>query len=184
MKISELIHNSKEPCFVSQIELKRKLSKTEINAWYTKKPHYIQGKLKLHTSLKESPGFEQYLNLRNPKLWQTINKIRVSAHKFPIETGQCENKNSAERFCPLCCENIGDECLSLITCKSKEIFSVINKIITPFFHNWKGTNKISNEEFCRAILSCQNDDIASHVGLLCLKIQEVFKEQALQNHHY
>ena len=57
--------------------------------------------------------------------------------------------------------------------------NVRNKFITPFFYNWKGINKISTEEFCRAILSCQNDDTTPQAGLLCLKIQEAFEEQAI-----
>ena len=111
-------------------------------------------------------------------------KVRISAHKFHIETGPYENKNLTERLCPLHCEDIADECHYLIPCKSKEISSLRSKFITPFFQNWKGTNKIFNEDFCRAILSCQNDDITPQVGLLCLKIQEGFEQQALRHHHY
>ena len=131
------------------------------------------------TTFKERPGFEQYLNLSNPKLQQAITKIKISAYKFPIETGRNENKNPTEKLCPLCCEVIGDECHYLIACKSKEMSSLRNKFITPFFYNWKVINKISTEEFCRAILSCQNDETKLQVGLLCLKIQEAFEEQAL-----
>ena len=60
--------NSKEPCFDSIIELKTKLSKIVIDAWFTKGNYYSQAKLKLYASRKERPGFEQYLNLSNPKL--------------------------------------------------------------------------------------------------------------------
>ena len=104
-----------------------------INTWYTKRNLNSQGKLKLYTSLKEQPSFEQYLNLSNPKLRQVITKIRISAHKFPTETERYENKNPTERLCLLCCEDSGYGCYYLITCKSKEISSVRNKFITPFF---------------------------------------------------
>ena len=59
----------------------------------------------------------------------------------------------------MCCEDIGNECHYLITCKSKEISCLKNKFIAPLFYNWKGTNKISNKKICRTILSYQNDDI-------------------------
>ena len=68
--------------------------------WYSKKEKYSQGKLKLYTSLKERPGFENYLNESNPKLRQAITKSRISAHKFPIKTGRFENKNQTDRICP------------------------------------------------------------------------------------
>ena len=130
-----------------------------------KKKPYSQSKL------KRTPAFVQYLNFRNPKLRQVIIKINISAHKFPIDPTQ--------RPCPLCCDDICDECHYLITCKSKEISTVRNKLITPFFDNWRGTNKISSKEFCRAVLSCENNDITPQVGLPFLKIQEGFEEQAL-----
>ena len=121
----------------------------------------------------------QYLNLSNPKLQQAVTKIRISAHKFPRKTGWYENKNVTQKWTtePLCCEDIGDECHYLITIKGKEIYSVRNKFITPFFHNWKGTNKFHNEQFCRATLSYQNGNITPQTGLLCLKLRKCFKSK-------
>ena len=43
----------------------------------------------------------------------------------------------------------------------------------------KGLEKLSTENFCRAILSGQNDDMLYDVGLLCLRIQEIFELEAL-----
>ena len=51
VKISELIHNSKEPCFYSKIEIKRRLRKIVINTWYTKRNLYSQVKLELYSTL-------------------------------------------------------------------------------------------------------------------------------------
>ena len=42
--------------------------------------------LKLHTTLKKRPGFESYINTDSFKLPQAIIKLRISTHKFPIET--------------------------------------------------------------------------------------------------
>ena len=64
--------------------------------WYNNKENYSQGKLKLYTSFKERPGFENYLN--ESKLRQAITKIRISAHKFPIQSGRFENKNQTDRI--------------------------------------------------------------------------------------
>ena len=49
----------------------------------------------------------------------------------------------------------------------------------PFYQNWKRIEKLSNEELCRAILSCQNDDLLVETGILCFKIQETFEAVAL-----
>ena len=37
--------------------------------------------------------------------------------------------------------------------------------------------KLSQEEFCKAILACQNDDMITETGVLCLKIQETYQTQ-------
>ena len=46
--------------------------------------------------------------------------------------------------------------------------------------NWKGIEKVSNEELWRAILSCQNENLLVEIGVLCLKIQETFVAVALK----
>ena len=38
----------------------------------------------------------------------------------------------------------------------------------------------STENFCRAILSGQNDDLLYEIGLLCLRIQETFELESLR----
>ena len=49
----------------------------------------------------------------------------------------------------------------------------------PSYQNWKGVEKLSNKELCRAILSCQNEDLLVEIGRLCLKIQETYEAIAL-----
>ena len=71
--------------------------------------------------LKECPGFENYLNLPNKKLRQAITKLRISAHKFPIETGRFDYRMRTERICPLCCDGIGDEMHYLKQCQNSTI---------------------------------------------------------------
>ena len=116
--------------------------------WYSKRNEYRQGKLRLYTHLTVRPGFQQYLNLSNPKLRQSILKLRISAHKFSIETGYFENKAPAERISPLCCEGIGigDVCHYLTQCNNEEIKKVRHELMMPFYQNWKGIEKLSNEE--------------------------------------
>ena len=154
---------------------KKQLEKT----WYIDKEKYSQGKLKLYTSFKELPGFENYLNESNPKLHHAITKIKISAHKFPIETGRFENKNQTDRICPFCREGIRNELHYLIECKNKAITKTRSKFLKPFYNRWKGIQKLSPEEFCKAILACQNDDMITETGILCLKIQETYQNEAL-----
>ena len=98
--------------------LNKRLNESIEQSWHFKKTLYKQGKLQLYTSLKERPGFENYLNLPNQKLRQAITKLRISAHKFPTETRHFEYKKQTERLCPLCCDGTGDEIYYLGQCQN------------------------------------------------------------------
>ena len=140
---------------------------------------YKQGKLQLHTSLKERPGFENYLNLPKKKLRQAITKLRISAHKCLIETGRFDYSKRNERICPLRCDGIGDEMHYLTQCQNSTISRTRVELLEPFYKKWRGIHKFTQIELTNAILACQNDDMLSETGLLCLKIQEAFEKEAL-----
>ena len=107
---------------------------------------YKQGKLQLYTSLKERPGFENYLNLPNKKLRQATTKLRISARKFPIETGRFDYKKRTERIYPLCCDGIGDEMHYLTQCQNSTISRTRVELLEPFHKKWKGIRKLTQIE--------------------------------------
>ena len=147
--------------------------------WYNNKANYNQDKLKLYTSFKERPSFENYLNESNPKLRQAITKSSISVHKFPIETGRFGNKKQTDRLCTLCREGIGNELHYLIECKNKINTKNRSEFLTPFYNRWKDIQKLSQKKFCKAILACKNDDMMTETGILCLKIQETYQNETL-----
>ena len=105
----------------------KRLNESIEQSWHFKKTLYKQGKLQLYTSLKERPGFENYLNLPNKKLCQAITKLRISGHKFPIKTGRFGYRKRTERIFPLCCDGIRDEIhmfseTALLCLKNQEAF--------------------------------------------------------------
>ena len=121
VKIGEILGTPIDQLANSKVLLNRKLQECFRHSWHQKRNFYSQGKLDLYTSLKESPGFENYLNIPNQKLRQAITRMRISSHKFPIETGRFEHKERSERICPLCCDGIGDEVHYLISCQNDEM---------------------------------------------------------------
>ena len=143
------------------------------NQWYSSWVKYSQDKLKLYRTLKEWPGFEIYTTLNNPKLWQAITKLRISAHKLSIEIGRYDQKTQMERICRLCYEGIDNETYYIFEWRNKEMIKVRNESMEPFYKNWKSLDKLSTENVWRAILSGQNDDLLHEEGLLCLRIQEM-----------
>ena len=178
-KIGEALSSPNDILVNSNLLLNKRLNESIEQSWHFKKTLYKQGKLQLYTSLKERPGFENYLNLPNKKLRQAITKLRISAHKFPIETGRFDYRKGTERICPLCCDGIGDEMHYLTQCQNSIISRTRVKLLGPFHKKWNGILKLTQTELTNAILVCQNDDTLSETGRLCLKIQEAFEKEAL-----
>ena len=127
-----------------------------------------QGKLQLYTSLNKCPGFKNYLKLPNQKLSQAITILRIRAHKLPIETGRFVYRKWTERLCPL--DGIGDEIHYLTQCQNSEITRTRVELLDSFHKKWKSFHTLTQITFTIAILACQNVDMLSETGLLCLKI--------------
>ena len=108
-----------------------------------------------------------------------MTKLRISTHKFPIETGCFDYRKQTERICPLCCDGIGDEMHYLTKCQNSIISRTRVELLEPFHKKWKDIHKLAQIELTKAILACQNDDMLSETGLLYLKIQEAFEKEAL-----
>ena len=163
VKIAEIVGTNQDILGESKKRIDQALKKQLEKMWYSNKEKYSQGKLKVYTSFKEHPGFENYLKESNPKLRQVITKIRISAHKFPIKTGRFENKNQNNRICPFCCDGIGNELHYLIECKNKSVTKTRSEFLKPL----------------KAILACQNDDMITETRILCIKILETYQNEAL-----
>ena len=131
-KIAEITGNRKEFGDYIKTENKSKVQKILDKRWDSKQNKYSQGKLSLYTHLKVRLGFEQYLDLSNPKLKQSITKLRKNKPKFPIEIGRFENKGPAGKICPLC---IGDVCQYLTQCNKEQIKKVRYELMMPFYQN-------------------------------------------------
>ena len=68
----------------------------------------------------------------------------------------------------------------LTQCQNSIVSRTRVEVFKPFHKKWKGIHKLTQIELTNAILACQNDDMLSETGLLCLKIQEAFKKENQQ----
>ena len=146
--------------------------------WENSKLIHSSGKLDFYILLNPTFCLQPYINdIKCFKLRQAITKLRISAHKFPIETGRYDKKERHQRICPLCCEEVGDEKHYIISCKDPCIKNArepfINKFSNPTF------NSLSDHEKCIWILSLRDPQLFVNSGTMCLKILEAFKEFAL-----
>ena len=68
MKIAEIIGINQDILEESKYQIDQALKKQLEKVQYSNKEKYSQGKLKLYSSFKERPRFENYLSQSNPKL--------------------------------------------------------------------------------------------------------------------
>ena len=78
-------------------------------------------------------------------------------------------KNKLERICPLWFEDVGNKIHYLTDYKNEKMKKVQSEVLKTFYKAWKGADNLTKKEFCKALLSCQNDDVIYDVGTLCLK---------------
>ena len=177
-KIGEALNTPIDLLVNSKVLLNKRLNESIEQLWHFKKILYKQQKLQLCTSLGERSRFENYLNLPNKKLCQAVTKLRISAHKFPVETGHFDCRKQNERIRPLCCDGNGEEMHYLTQCQNSIISRTRAELLETFHKNRKCIHKLTQTELTNAILACQNDGMLSETGLLCLKIQEAFEKGA------
>ena len=78
-------------------------------------------------------------------------------------------KNKLERIFPHCFENVGNKIHYLTGYKNEKMKKVQSEFLKTFYKAWKGAGNLTKKEFCKVLLSCQNDDVLCDVGTLCLK---------------
>ena len=115
-KIAEVLGETND-FSASTAKRKSTLSRILENQWCSSWVKYSQGKLRLHTTLKERPDFEIYLTLSNQKLRKAITRLQINDHKLHNETGRYNQKSQMKRTCPFRCEKIDNETHCIFECK-------------------------------------------------------------------
>jgi hypothetical protein len=92
-------------------------------------------KLRTLVQVKNNFVFEEYLHeICNVKHRQAITKMRISAHKLPIESGRYTKTPYEDLFCTLCQSNeIGDEFHYLLSCSNQKISETRNIFLNDLY---------------------------------------------------
>ena len=116
-----------------KIKIKNVLQNEYIKNWHNTRKSLLSGKLETYLKVKTNFGFENYLTIvKNVDYRKAIARLRISAHRLPIEIGRYSKVPRNERFCTKCSSNeIGDEAHFLLKCEflheeRKEIDKYIN----------------------------------------------------------
>ena len=127
---------------------------------------------RIFKKVKQSFGFERYLNLDNKTLRIAITKVRLSSHLFFIERGRWSKPkiNAEDRKCDLC-NTIEDEYHCLIECPK-----FVNERKNCLPETLK--KRPSMYEFV-IFLQCSHPTMYHKLGLLCFKVMKVYKTHYL-----
>ena len=114
-------------------------------------------KLYFYSLIKKNFGLEKYLKyIQNPFERREITKLRISAHKFPVETGRYTNTEHDLRICPLCTCGVGDEMHYFTVCSHKNISKLRELFINKLININKAYVHLSIEN-CFIYIMCLHD---------------------------
>ena len=137
----------------------------------------LNSKLELFSEIKESFEMAEYVKtIKNPKHRAALTKVRLSAHKYPIETGRYENKAREDRDCPLCCKSIGDEDHYLFECCHPFIKKACAPIRQQLLNLNPSLKNMGSKSRMKFLINNHDFEIIQLVGKLCFITQEKFKE--------
>ena len=124
------------------------------------------GKLKIYKKLKTNISFENYLlEFKNFKHRQAVTKLRVSAHKLPVETGRYKKVVYSDRRCKHCDQNeVGNEEHYLMSCSNAMFVSLRQNFVNSLFKINKSFESFDTQSLFQYIL-CMKDGIICQVLL-------------------
>ena len=133
-------------------------------------------KLGIYLSVKDNFGLASYLKLSKfPQHRMAISKLRLSAHKLPIETGRYEQTPRHVRWCPLGCQQLGDELHYLYQCRHPFMLNLRNNC--PITQMGGGTSLEENQvEHLRGLLKSSNASVVGLFGSYASKVLKLFKD--------
>ena len=109
--------------------LKKWLRNAFIDKWRKDKVELMKVNTRLELLINTKDKFEPstYLNaIKVPAYRIALSKLRLSAHRLPIETGRYDQISRWERLCPFGCNQVGDEQHHFLYCKHPFLQELIN----------------------------------------------------------
>ena len=132
-------------------------------------------KLSIYAKVKNSPGYEQYLD--NTPYRRMITKFRVSDHSLPIERGRYSKPKltRSERLCTLCHRDVGDEVHALFVCPDPMLTKYRTNYMNKISRITSQINFLSNHDKTLYILSGADASLNSWVGSWLSNINSIFR---------
>ena len=131
------------------------------------------GKLRVYKKLKINFGFEKIHNFKDR---QAITKLRISAHKLPVETGRYVNVAYNERLCEHCDLNeIGNEQHFLMSCRNTKLADLRANFMEHICKINNSSTKFSYQDIFMYVIAMQDKTIMSLVAKYCFNVLTCFE---------
>ena len=129
--------------------------------------------------MKDEFGLSSYLKLSKFPLHRiVITKLRLSAHKLPIEVGRYEQIPRHERRCPLGCPHIGDEVHYIFQCSHPFMQDLRNNLISRMVQTgeWNTLQGMGHADQLMNLLKSPLKETVCLIGSYAFKIFKLFKD--------
>jgi hypothetical protein len=158
--------------------LKKRFEALFLEHWKKERVNFQKdSKLELFTTLKENFGISDYLSERIIFPHRSaLTKMRISAHKYPIETGRYFGITREERLCPFGCNTIGDEQHYLLQCSHPFLSEIRTPLIEAISTQNPQFEMMNKNEQCHFLLGNRDPRTLAISAKLCYKTQIVFRE--------
>ena len=159
--------------------LKKWLRNAFIDKWRKDKVELMKVNTRLELLINTKDKFEPstYLNsIKVPTYRIALSKLRLSAHRLPIETGRYDQISRWERLCPFGCNQVGDEQHYFLYCKHpflQELINPFERHVVEIIPGWRG---LENNKKLLTLLKVSSDEVQMHLGKFAHNIFKIFKD--------
>ena len=144
---------------------------------FEKEKFLLDGKLGVLASIKNNLSMSHYLTSNlYPMYKRALAKIRLSAHKLPIEIERYMKIPRNDRVCSLGCNVVGDEVHYLLECEHP----AMKEVYTPFLNSINSQCHeiayLDNKDKLVFLLNSTDDNVLFLTGKLCHKVLDRYNE--------
>ena len=134
------------------------------------------GKLKIYKNIKMNISFENYLlGIQNFKHRQAVTRLRVSAHRLPVETGRYRKIECSDRKCKHCDQNeVGDEEHYIMSCSNTMFVTPRENFLNSLYKINQSFEDFDMQSLFRYILSMKDENIWLLSAKYCFDILKIF----------
>ena len=158
--------------------IKRTIKSKFMQYWRQELLLKSEGKLgfyKQYTNKFELQGYFSCTSLCE-RLRKVYTRFRIGAHKLPVETGRYYNILREDRFCPLCCDGVGNEKHYLTICNNPIIVSLRDSFYKKIGNGDPLFLSLSDERKINVLMTSNDHNTLTQLGFFLEKIEGIFKE--------